>query len=517
MPSTKITETEPISGSLLTRNWVLNLLGWVVPLSVALVAIPYVVRGLGAERFGVLSIASALLGYFGIFDLGLGRATTKFVAELLARREPERLPKVVWVSIWVQIAFGVVGTLITVSVIPIAVDRYLKISPALIAETRTSLFVLSTSLCVVLVGNALRGVLEAGQMFSVVNYVKVPTNTSMFLLPAVGVFFHLSLPGIVWLLVGARVFATVAYLGACLRYFPTLRGHYVPDQSSIRPLLLFGGWVTVSNFITPLLAYIDRFFIGSLVSMSAVGYYSAPYEAINRAWVVPATLAATLFPAFTNLDTGGSRRRMEELCARSLKSLLLLSAPTLLLLALFARQILRWWLGAEFASQSTLTLQILALGMLINSVTLVPFSLLQGVGRPDLTGIFSVVELLFQIGACWFLVRHFGIAGAALAWTLKALLDALLVFGAVFWLNSVSFSSLLQNGIRRTLLAVGTLGASLAILWQVHGPFPVQVLVAAILVLGFILISWTHVLDSRDRTLLLVTVSHVRLAFARPK
>jgi O-antigen/teichoic acid export membrane protein len=517
MPSTKITETEPISGTLLTRNWLLNLLGWVVPLSVALVAIPYVVRGLGAERFGVLSIASALLGYFGIFDLGLGRATTKFVAELLARREPERLPKVVWVSIWVQIAFGVVGTLITVSVIPIAVDRYLKISPALIAETRTSLFVLSTSLCVVLVGNALRGVLEAGQMFNVVNYVKVPTNTSMFLLPAVGVFFHLSLPGIVWLLVGARVLATVAYLGACLRYFPTLRGHYVPDRSSIRPLLLFGGWVTVSNFITPLLAYIDRFFIGSLVSMSAVGYYSAPYEAINRAWVVPATLAATLFPAFTNLDTGGSRRRMEELCARSLKSLLLLSAPTLLLLALFARQILRWWLGAEFASQSTLTLQILALGMLINSVTLVPFSLLQGVGRPDLTGIFSVVELLFQIGACWFLVRHFGIAGAALAWTLKALLDALLVFGAVFWLNSVSLSSLLQNGIRRTLLAVGTLGASLAILWQVHGPFPVQVLVAAILVLGFILISWTHVLDSRDRTLLLVTVSHVRFAFARPK
>jgi len=517
MPTAGINELDQVSGGLLTRNWVLNLLGWVVPLSVALFAIPYVVRGLGAERFGVLSIASALLGYFGIFDLGLGRATTKFVAECLARREPERLSKVVWTSLWAQFMLGALGTLITVSLIPIAVNRYLKISPALIAETRATLFVLSGSLCVVLIGNALRGVLEAGQLFHIVNYVKVPTNTSMFLLPAVGVFFHLSLPGIVWLLVGARVSATLAYLAACLRCFPALHSHFLPDKNSIRPLLVYGGWVTVSNFITPLLAYVDRFFIGSLVSMSAVGYYSAPYEAINRAWVVPATLAATLFPAFTNLDAGGSRGRLEELCARSLKSLLLISAPTLLLLALFAKQILRLWLGAEFAAQSTLTLQILALGMLINSVALVPFSLLQGVGRPDLTGIFSVLEFLFQAVSCWFLVRHFGIAGAALAWTLKALLDALLMFGAVFWLDSVSFASLLQNGMRRTLLAVATLGLSLVIVWQVHGSFPARVLVAAALVLAFILVSWTHVLDSRDRNLLLVTVSNVRLPFAKPK
>jgi O-antigen/teichoic acid export membrane protein len=517
MATTQIERVGELSGRLLTRNWVLNLMGWIVPLSVALFAIPYVVRGLGAERFGILSIASALLGYFGIFDLGLGRATTKFVAESLARHEPERLGQVVWTSLWAQLLLGVTGTLVTVALVPIAVNRYLKISPALVADTRTSLIILSMSLTVVLIGNALRGVLEAGQMFDIVNYVKVPTNTSMFLLPAVGVFFHLSLPGIIWLLVAARILATISYLVFCLRYFPTIRGHYLPHRASMGPLLVYGGWVTISNFITPLLAYLDRFFIGSLISMGAVGYYAAPYEAINRAWVVPATLAATLFPAFTNLDTGGARHRLEELCARSLKSLLLISAPTLLVLALFARQILRVWLGPDFAIQSALTLQILALGMLINSVALVPFSLLQGVGRPDLTGIFSVIEFLFQIVMCWILVRRFGIAGAALAWTLKALLDALLMFGTIFFLNSVSFRSLLQNGLRRTLIAVSILSLSLAIVWRAQGPFLVQVLVAAMLVLGFALVSWSYILDSRDRNLVLGTVSHVRLALGRAR
>ena len=503
-----------ISGGLLTRNWVFNLLGWGVPLSVALVTIPYVVHGLGAERFGILSVASALLGYFGIYDFGLGRATTKFVAESLALGESDTLPKVVWTSLWCAVMFGILGTLITLGLTPIMVDRFLKISPGLITETKTSLFVLSTALPIVLAGNALRGVLEAGQMFGAVNYVKVPTTSSMFLLPVAGVFFHLTLPGIMWLLVGARVVATLAYLGSCLKVFPTLRGHYLPTRGRIRPLLAYGGWITASNFTVPLLTYIDRFLIGSLVSMGAVGYYSAPYEAINRAWVVPGTLAATLFPAFTNLHANGSKARLEELCARSLKSLLLISAPALLLVALFAKQLLRWWLGTEFANQSTTTLQILALGMLITSIGLIPSSLLQGVGRPDLTGIFSLLELLFQTGSCWLLIKHFGMSGAALAWTLRAILDALLTFGAVFWLRSVSFNGLFQNGMQRTLLAVSALGVSLALVFQANVPFAVQLPAAIILVVAFAFFSWTRILDSRDRNLLVVTAAQLRFAFA---
>jgi O-antigen/teichoic acid export membrane protein len=517
MNSTKNSVSVKISGQLLTRNWVFNILGWGVPFLIALVAIPYIVRRLGVERFGVLSLAAGLIGYFGIFDFGLCRATTKFVAESLALEKLDRLPALVWTSLWSQAVFGALGTLATVGLIPVVADRFLKISPPLIAETRNSLFVLSTALCFVLIGNALRGVLEAGQMFGVVNYIKIPTNTSMFLLPAMGVFLHLKLPAIMWLLVGARVVAATAYFGACLRFFPTLRAHYWPVRSWIRPLFVYGGWVTASNFTIPFLAYVDRFLIGSMVSIGAVGYYAAPYEAINRAWVVPSTLTAALFPAFTNLYVAGSKAQMEELYARALKSILLISAPTLLVVALFARQVLGWWLGAEFAVQSTATLQILALGMLIVSLALIPSSLLQGVGRPDLTGIFSLLELLFQVGACWFLIKRFGIFGAALAWALRAFLDLVLTCGAAVWLHSVSFMGLIRNGMRRALLAVSILAASLAIVWHAGGPLLVQVLAAVALVLSFALVSWIYVLDGRDRNLVSVSVAQLRFSIVRPR
>jgi O-antigen/teichoic acid export membrane protein len=76
-------------GVLLARNTVLNVLGQVVPVAVAVAAIPYVVGGLGVSRFGVLTLAWAALGYFGVMDLGLGRAATKFIAEALGRGEAE--------------------------------------------------------------------------------------------------------------------------------------------------------------------------------------------------------------------------------------------------------------------------------------------------------------------------------------------------------------------------------------------------------------------------------------------
>ena len=64
----------------LVRNTGLNFLGQIIQALVAVVAIPYVVHGLGVERFGVISLAWVTLWYFGLVDLGLGRATTQHVA-----------------------------------------------------------------------------------------------------------------------------------------------------------------------------------------------------------------------------------------------------------------------------------------------------------------------------------------------------------------------------------------------------------------------------------------------------
>jgi O-antigen/teichoic acid export membrane protein len=72
-----------LHGRLLARNVVWNLIGGGAPMLVAVFCIPILAKGLGTDRFGVLALAWALIGYTSLFDLGLGRALTQLVAKKL--------------------------------------------------------------------------------------------------------------------------------------------------------------------------------------------------------------------------------------------------------------------------------------------------------------------------------------------------------------------------------------------------------------------------------------------------
>ena len=68
-------------------------------MAVAVVAIPSLIRVLGVPRFGVLSLAWTVIGYFSLFDLGMGRALTKLVADKLGAQQEHAIPGLAWTSL----------------------------------------------------------------------------------------------------------------------------------------------------------------------------------------------------------------------------------------------------------------------------------------------------------------------------------------------------------------------------------------------------------------------------------
>ena len=506
-----------INGRQLTKNWSLNLFGQVLPLIVALVTIPFILRGLGPERFGVLSIVWAVLGSMILFDLGLSRSTTKFVAECLGRGEEEKFPSLFWTSFWSQVLIGVVGALPMAAAVPHFVDRYLKLSPSNSAETKLSFLILAASFPVVLGGNSMRGVLEAVQRFDVVNYVKIPAYMCMFLLPAIGLPLGLRLPAIVFLLVVSRLVAGLIYLAVCLRMFPSVRQNYWLDSKLMGPLLTYGGWVSVSNFLAPMLVYADRFVIGSVLGMSYVSYYTAPQEAISRGTVLPGALVTALFPALATLDATGARDRVRDLCVRAIKSLLLVMTPVLLIVFVFARQLLQLWLRADFASRSAVVLQIFCVGVLVNSIAFVPFVLLQGLGRPDVTGKIHLLELPIYAAALTILLPRMGLTGAALAWSFRLFVDACLLFGAASWLDLLPFRAIVDTSVRKACLLLCCLGAALILPFHDGGNLSIQLLFAGALLLAFSFAVWRYVFDAKERNLFLSTSLQIRAAMGRAK
>jgi len=212
-----------------------------------------------------------------------------------------------------------------------------------------------------------------------------------------------------------------------LRVAPALQRGIAWDRAAVAPLLRFGGWMTVTNVVGPLMVTFDRFLIGALVSLSAVAYYAAPYEAVTKFLLISGAMMGVMFPAFSTSSIQ-DRGHMALLFDRSVKYLLLVPFPLLLLGVVLAHEGLSFWLGATFAQNSVHVLQWLAVGVFINSIAQVPFALVQGVGKPDLTGKLHLVELPVYLVMLWWLTKTHGIEGTAIAWTGRALVDAVVLF-----------------------------------------------------------------------------------------
>lgn len=501
-------QKEQIHGALLARNTAFNLIGSMVPLAVAFVATPYVIRGLGIERFGVLSLVWAILWYASYFDLGLTRATTKFTSDALGRGQQEGIPAVLWTSLGIQCVLGIIGAALICLITPVLVGHVLHIPPAFSRESQLAFYGISLAVPFFLSAGILSASLAGAHRFDLVNVVKIPANSLMFLLPALGIYLHYGLPGIVMLLFLSRVFMTAVLLLLCRRVFPNLTLQPTQDSSITRPLLKFGGWVTVSNFLAPLIIYLDRFVVGSVLSLAAITFYSVPYEVVSRLQFIPGSISGVLFPAFS-LVHGQSRGRLVQLYIRSLKGTLLAVGPVGILLYAFAPDVLRLWLGPEFSKQSGPTLQMLSIGLILTAVGQIPGNLLDGIGRPDLRAKIYMSYFPPFLAVLWLLVQKRGIEGAALAWSIRAGVELLLYVLISKRQLHFSFREHLQNGLlKATCACAGLAGAVLLIRVLGSAELLPRAILSGVATVVFLFVIWRFVLEDTERHSLHSAIGH---------
>jgi O-antigen/teichoic acid export membrane protein len=414
------------SGSLLARNTLWNLIGNAAPIVVAAVCIPNLIRSLGKDRFGVLTLAWALIGYAGLFDLGLGRALTKLVSEKLGTEREQEIGELFWTTQLIMMCLAFAGAVLLVCISPWLVSAALKIPAPLQKDSLRSFYALSLSLPLIISTAGLRGFLEAYQKFQLINFLRVPMGVFTFVGPIVVLNFSNTIFSITVALVAARTLAWIAHLLLCLRITPILAKDLRIRAAGAFSIIRIGGWMTVSNIIGPMMLYMDRFVIGALVSAAAVTYYATSYEVVTKILIISNALSGVMFPAFS-LASSQDTELAKRLYGRAMKHLMVVVVPLTLILIPLARPSLTFWLGAEFAANSFRVAQFLLIGTLALAFEALPFAFIQGSGRPDIPAKLNLVELpLYALGLYW-LIQRYGVTGAAAAWALRALIDAVLL------------------------------------------------------------------------------------------
>lgn len=487
------------SGRLLARNTVWSLAAQIIPVLVALVAVRILIRGLGEERFGILMLAWSAIGYFSLFDLGLGRALTQAVSAAIGSKQNAGLGTISATTLLLMFLFGLAGGLLLVALSPWLIDGFLRIPESLEREALLAFYLMAASLPFVVMTAGLRGLLEAHQHFGMATLLRLPYAIFTFVAPIIILRWTPSVAVIVGVLVVGRLALWVAHVVVCLREYPFLRGARVGNYASVAHLLSAGGWMTVSNVISPIMVSMDRFLIGAIVSLAAVTYYVTPYEMVTKLLLIPGAVLGVMFPAFATTYAQSSPK-LTRLFDSSLRIMLFLMFPTTLLFVMFAPEILQLWIGKDFPARSATIMQILAIGVFINGSGQVGFAGLQAIGRSDLGAKLHAIELPVYLATMIFLVNRIGLAGVAVAWTARIAFDTV----AMCWLmrghmpdgSTVVTRGLVQLVAISALLGVGFLPLALT----------TRLVVGSVMLLGFGMTAWRYGLHPEERAIIVNTM-----------
>lgn len=408
------------------RNTLWNLFGSTVPMFIGVAAIPYIYKEIGIERIGILTIIWALIGYFSIFDFGLGRAITQRIAGTTSDHNEQQEMLTATTGVYLTLALGVIGALLGIAAIEIFGMDWMNSNQSLSREIYASIFLACLAVPAATTTAGLRGVLEGKQRFKVVNFLKIFLGTSNFIMPVISiVFFGPNLEYIVVSLVISRYTILFMHWLVVKRKITRYRDNFSLDET--RQLFQFGGWMTLSNIISPLMVIADRFLIANVLGASIVAFYTIPAEFLLRVLILPAAITTSLFPVFARYFAEKNYFEALNLYKKSVGFIFLLVGAIATCIMFGAEIAISAWLGLEFAEKSVIVTYILAFGVFFNSIAQVPHAYIQASGDARSTAIIHVVEAALYLPLLLLLLQAYGIRGAAMAWTARALIDLIML------------------------------------------------------------------------------------------
>jgi O-antigen/teichoic acid export membrane protein len=473
------------------RNTLWNVFGLGIPLVFALLFIPRLIAGMGADRFGMLSLILVFLNYFAFFDLGIGRALTQLLAER-AGEDPEEEASLIWT---VSGLLGILGTVCGAAFVLLAppLVGLLRLPPSLVEETVLALRELGIAFPFLLHSLALRGVLESRRRFDLSNIVRIPAGIFTFGAPLLILPFTRNIAAIVAVVLAGRFMAWALNAGMILYLLPHVRRLPRWEVGKIWNIMGFGAWYTASNVLVPLIDGMDRFFVGRLLSVTMVAYYTTPYELIVRLGVISGSMGGAMFPEFAS-RLAESKESAAQLFRRGLKYLLSVLFPFVLVATAYAQEGLAWWLrNPEFAAHSAPVLRWFSIFVFITGASLVPLTLIQGAGRPDLSVRVHALEFIAHAGLLYAFIRMDGIRGAAIACVLRITLD----FLGMLWYSGKLLGFRALNYAR--VVAPVALGMGTLLVFHIpFSPLPKACLTALTLAL-YAAAVWKLVLEERDK------------------
>jgi O-antigen/teichoic acid export membrane protein len=422
------------------RGTLLSFVGQSVTMIATLTATPWVIRLLGSQQYGVLALVNVLLGHLSFADLGMGTASTRFGAVAHAKGDDRGEATAIWSALVLAMVPAATAAIVLLFSAPALVVQGLRLPSSLQS---------SAIICVRLVGvaflaRAISGVLNTPALvrlrFDLVVPITSGTAAAQILLVPLVIFLDGGLVGAVIVVACAPVAAALLHAGVGLRLLPELRRPRV-DRRLLLPLAHFGGALVVSTLADTLLIHAEKLLMPRYASVRGLAHYAVAFTLANMLTQLPLATLQSLIPALSRLHAAEDLAAVERMYRRALQGMIFWILPGGLFLSVVARPFFTMWAGPEFGIESTLPFYLLIGGIMLEILSYPAHALLVAYAKTGTIARCQVSLLVPYLFASVLLIQRFGAAGAAIAWTARALVGTTLLATLARRASGIAFIS----------------------------------------------------------------------------
>ena len=388
----------------------INMIFTILMIAITVVTVPLYIGQIGLERYGILTLVWTLTGMLSVFDLGMGAATTHFVARARSGLPGPAIGNVIMTTGLVNLTIGsVLGLLFWIAIGPLVFGR-VDVGEGLGGEIAGMLDWIALLIPVSLLSAIFRSTLDGQRRFITGNVIGSGGNIATVIGALMTAYWvGPALPNLVLSVLTVRSVVLVAYFLACLS---ALRSGHLMTGKEFRETLRFGGWDLLFSSVSGVLGSADRFVIGWIAGASATALYAIPMSFTARLRFLPEAVLRTLFPRLSETAGIEEHRRLGQ---RALTGVIVAMATIIIPAILFVRPFFGIWLGPEFSASSGAIAQILLVTVFLQSCLRVLFVIERAAGRPKLPARVRTVTAVPMIATVTLFVWLMGAPGAALA------------------------------------------------------------------------------------------------------
>jgi O-antigen/teichoic acid export membrane protein len=415
------------SNSRLLSNSIINNLGTIIQVIIALVLTPFLIKSLGDTQYGIWTIVAGLSGYMSLLDFGIASAVTRFVSKHHEKKEIKEIN----VTISSALAMFLVISSILVGISPIisqAVVHFIEIDTALIPVISALIIIVSFDMAIFILSGVLRGALSGFQRYDITTYIYIVSALYKAIALVVVLKMGFGLVGMGIISLTANAISAFLFIITLKNIYPfiSIAPRYI-SKSAIKRIYTYGKYTFIGMISNQIIYYSDTFIVAYFLGAAAVTYYTIPWSLAEYSKQLFLAVGRAFVPAFSSHDAGERHAEISKLYLDGTRYMLIFSNLFCIGFLCLGGEFISIWLGPEYKEKCQWLVYIFFSVQLIAAPQIISYSMLQGLSKHKTYSRAAMILAFSNLSFSLILVQYIGLIGVALGAAIPQL-----VFYAIF-------------------------------------------------------------------------------------